>query len=377
MRGFKKAKLYTHGRGFFVSDLAFDENGITLGENLPIDEVVVTDGLIVPGFIDEHIHGAGGADVMDGTREALCSICQTLVKEGTTSFLATTMTASEERLECALETIAHYKSEDGAFLLGVHLEGPFLSERHVGAQPKDLLTNFSIDYFERLQRYADEKIKLITLAPERCMDFLPYLKEHGVVISAGHTHATEAELRLAMERGLSSITHTYNAQSPLHHREIGVVGSALLYDELYTELIADKIHVSPSAIKLLIKNKPKEKVLLITDAMRAKGAKEGVSELGGQYVIVKDGKATLADGTLAGSVLTMDQAIKNAVSLGVSLADALDMASYNIARHLSLSNVGEIKDGYRADLTVLDKELNVVTTIVNGTIAYQKKSDLN
>lgn len=375
MKGFKQAKLYTHERGFFVGDLAWNDGKLILGDNLPIDEVFETEGLVVPGFIDEHVHGAGGADTMDGIQTALSTLCTTLPREGTTSFLATTMTASEESLKNALTAIDNFSCTDGATIQGVHLEGPFLSEKYLGAQPKEYLATPSIEYFKRLQTYAGGKIKLVTLAPERSLELIPYLKKQGVVISAGHTDATEADISQAIERGLTCITHTFNAQSPLHHREIGAVGSALLYDELYTELIADGIHVSLPAIKLLLKNKPKEKVVLITDAMRAKGMEEGISELGGQEVIIKDGQARLMDGTLAGSVLKMNDAIKQIVSLGVPLGDALDMASYNPARNLSLDRVGEIETSYRADLTILDDNLDILMTIVNGSIVYEKNRD--
>jgi N-acetylglucosamine-6-phosphate deacetylase len=179
----------------------------------------------------------------------------------------------------------------------------------------------------------------------------------------------------AVAHGLKNVTHTYNAQSPLHHREIGVVGSALLLDELHTELIADEIHVSVPAMQVLLKNKPKNKVILVTDSMRAKGVEEGISEIGGQKVIVKNGEARLENGTLAGSVLKMNIAIKNLVEdLGVSLTDAIDYATINPAKALGVEkDLGSIAVGKKASFTVLDKKYNVVMTIVNGNIVYKKE----
>jgi N-acetylglucosamine-6-phosphate deacetylase len=195
----------------------------------------------------------------------------------------------------------------------------------------------------------------------------------GVVASAGHTDAGEKHISAAMDAGLSTITHTYNAQRGLHHREIGVVGSALLYDELYAEAICDLIHLSVPAIKLLLKNKPKDKFVLITDSMRAKHLSDGISELGGQKVIVKNGEARLENGALAGSILKMNDAIKNLVTVcGVSLTDAADFASANPAKNLKVfDEQGSIAMGKKANFAVLDDEFNVALTIREGNVIYR------
>ena len=202
---------------------------------------------------------------------------------------------------------------------------------------------------------------------------IKHLVEEGIVASIGHTAATCADVQKAIEAGANNVTHTYNAQTPLHHREIGVVGSAMLFDELNCELIADTIHVSVPAMKMLIKNKPDDKVSLITDAMRAKGLPDGVSELGGQTVYVKGGEARLADGTLAGSVLRMNRAIENAVTkVGVPFTKAIDFATKNPARMLGIDKeTGSIAVGKKADFAVLNENYDVLMTVRDGEIVYK------
>ena len=213
---------------------------------------------------------------------------------------------------------------------------------------------------------------MVTLAPEEDGGemLIRLLKEEGITVSAGHSGATVDQIEAAEKCGLSCITHTFNAQSPLHHRQAGVVGAALLNDGLYCEVIADAVHVSVPALKLLIKSKPAEKLILITDAMRAKVAAEGVSELGGQTVYVNDGQARLKDGSLAGSVLKMNVAVKNLVEkCGAPVEYALDCASYNPACNLGLQEeYGSIRCGAAADFTLLDGKFNVVTTVVGGEV---------
>lgn len=377
MKGFINAKAYLHGIGISRVNIGIEDGRIAyIGKSSYDIEPIMDTGelLLCPGFVDEHIHGAGGSDAMDGTNHSLATIAQTLVKEGTTSFLATTMTQSDENIRNALQTVANYDNQDGARCLGVHLEGPFISKKYIGAQPKEYIQKPSIAYFKELQKVANGKIKMVSLAVEEDEEGLvSYLKSQGVVASVGHSNATQNHVHANIYAGLSCVTHTFNAQSPVHHREIGVAGSALLYDELYTEVIADTIHVSVPALQLLIKNKPKDKLILITDAMRAKGTGEGISELGGQTVFVINGQARLADGTLAGSVLKMNDAVKNLVQkCGVDIATAIDYATYNPAQNLGLDDIGIIKVGARADFILLDETFNVVKTLIDGKQVYSK-----
>ena len=333
---------------------------------------------MLPAFIDTHVHGAGGADAMDGSREALSVIAETLAKEGTASFLATTMTQSPENIIRALSAVKEYMSaapDTGAKILGVHLEGPFIAEKFKGAQPLEYVAAPDIKVFEKYNEAAGGAIKIVTMAPETegAEDFIKYLAKNHIIASIGHTAAKYADVERAVAAGAKNVTHTYNAQSPLHHRDIGVVGSALLIDGLQTEIIADTIHVSVPALKLLVKNKPADKVTLITDAMRAKGMPDGESELGGQKVFVKNGEARLIDGTLAGSVLRMNAAVRNMVlKAGVPFERAVDFASLNPAKELGIADKkGSIAPGKDADFTVLDGEFNVLMTIRAGKIIYR------
>ncbi|MBQ3116683.1 MAG: N-acetylglucosamine-6-phosphate deacetylase [Clostridia bacterium] len=381
MKGFINAKIYLEGEGIKTTNLAFDGKIQYIGKkHSKITEQIFldSDDIVVPGFIDEHIHGAMDGDCMDGNITALSTIANALVGEGTTTFLATTMTQSEDNINNALCSVKEYidkKSDEGAKLLGVHLEGPFISLKHIGAQPKEYVKTPSIELFESFNSSCGGNIKIVTLAPEEygASALISHLAKSNITAQAGHTDATYSDIERAIGCGLSGITHTFNVQKPLHHREIGTVGSALLLDELYTEAICDTIHLSIPAIKLLIKNKPKDKVILITDSMRAKGFKDGISELGGQTVIVKDGEARLENGALAGSVLKMNVAIKNLVEkCGVPFTDAIDFATINPATHLSIADkVGSIKQGKNADFTVLDKDFNVKLTIRDGNIVYK------
>ena len=383
MKGFKNVKAYVEGKGVITTDIGI-ENGkiVFIQENSgkitePFD--VGADEIVVPGFIDEHIHGAMGADAMDGTTDALNVIAKAVASEGTTGFLATTMTQSPENILKAMGAVKEYiekNSEEGAKVLGIHLEGPFISLKHVGAQPIDYVAPSAVKTFDKYNAASGGNIKIVSLAPEvdGADELIRHLAEIGVTASAGHTDAGYNEMSRAIENGLKNVTHTFNAQKPLHHREVGTVGSAMLFDELRCEAICDTIHLSVPAIKLLIKNKPHDKFVLITDSMRAKHLPDGVSELGGQEVFVKNGEARLKDGTLAGSILKMNCAVKNVVEkCGVPFTDAIDFATINPAKSLGLEDkIGSIKTGKNADFAVLDKDFNVTLTVRNGKTIFAK-----
>ncbi len=379
MKIFENALVFVDGEVKKTSVL-FDGNIISVGKTCEnAEKINLPEGAIVcPGFIDEHIHGAGGADAMDGSVEALETIAQTVAQEGTTGFLATTMTQSKENILRAMAAVKQYREkapQTGARVLGVHLEGPFIAAAHKGAQPLEYIAEPNIAVFDEYNEASGNAIKIVSLAPEIAdMDSLiAHLTQKGVISSVGHSSAKTADVVRAMEMGATHVTHTYNAQSALHHREIGVVGSALLYDGLSTELIADTIHVSVPAMRLLFKCKPQEKLILITDAMRAKGLPDGVSELGGQTVYVKGGEARLKDGTLAGSVLQMNRAVQNAVEkVGVPFARAIESATINPARDLKIDGeVGSIAVGKRADFVVLAKNYDVLLTVRDGKVIYR------
>ncbi len=379
MKAFENALIFVDG-AVKKSNLVFDGKIIAIGGEVSGAEVLtLPEGAIVcPGFIDEHIHGAGGADAMDGSVEALSTIASTVASEGTTTFLATTMTQSRENILNAMHAVKEYRAnapKTGARIAGVHLEGPFIAAAHKGAQPLEYIATPDIAVFDEYNAASGNCIKIATLAPDiEGMDALiAHLTEQNIISSIGHTSAKSADIRGAIAKGASHVTHTYNAQSPLHHREIGTVGSALLYDELTCEMICDAIHVSVPAMQLLCKCKAEENLILITDAMRAKGLPDGVSELGGQTVYVKGGEARLADGTLAGSVLRMNRAVQNAVEkVGIPFERAIKSATENPARDLGIFNeTGSIAVGKCADFVVLSKEYDVLLTVRDGEIIYK------
>ena len=378
MKCFKNATVYVAGEGLKRCTVEFDGVIRAIGADSTAQEIVLPeDAIVVPGFVDQHIHGAGGSDGMDGTLTDLETIATTIVSEGTTSFVATTMTQSVENITKAMTAVKEYRegTHPGARVVGIHLEGPFIAAAYKGAQPLEYVAAPSIEVFKAYNEASGNAIKIVTLAPEveGAEELIAYLTENGIVSSIGHTGAKYADIKKAIAVGASNVTHTYNAQTALHHREIGTVGSAMLCDELNCELIADTIHVSVPAMMMLVKNKPHDKISLITDAMRAKGLPDGISELGGQTVYVKGGEARLADGTLAGSVLRMNRAVQNMVTkVGVPFTQAIDYATINPARMLKIDDeAGSIEVGKRADFTVLNANYDVVCTVIGGEIVYQ------
>ncbi len=381
MKTFKNATVYVEGEGLKKCNLSFDSKIQKISRCADKTAEVIElpdDAIVLPGFVDQHIHGAGGSDGMDGTIKDVSIIANTIAAEGTTSFLVTTMTQSPENITKALQAVKEYKAAnptDGARVVGVHLEGPFIAAKHKGAQPLEYVKEPDVKMFDEYNVASGNSIAIVTLAPEveGAADFVAHLTKQGIVSSIGHSGAKYPDVEKAVSLGASNVTHTYNAQTALHHREIGVVGSAMLLDELNCELICDTIHVSVPAMRLLVKNKPHDKISLITDAMRAKGLPDGESELGGQKVFVKDGEARLADGTLAGSVLRMNRAVQNMVEkVGVPLTQAVDYATINPARMLKIDDVtGSIKVGKNADFTVLNKNFDVLLTIRDGEIIYK------
>lgn len=349
---------------------------------------------LLPGFIDVHIHGSAGGDVMDASPESLEKMSRFLVRHGVTGFYATTVTASREATLAAVENAARYaaryaarrmeasRSRDGengaagARLLGVHLEGPFLSPEFPGAQNPAFIRPASLEEFEEL--LSAGPVRMITLAPEepRADALIGRALEAGVRVVLGHTAATFEEASSAIDAGVSQATHTYNAMAGLHHRRPGALGATLSDDRIHAQLIADGIHVHPAAMRILGRCKGPARTLLISDAIGAAGMPEGRYEMGRLPVIVKDGACRLEDGTLAGSVLTLDAALRNFMSAtGWPLVQAWPATSLSQAQAMGIDReVGRIRPGARADLTLLDREAQVVATVVGGRLAYLRDS---
>lgn len=352
-----------------------------LSTTFKAEVIEARDKYIVPGFIDIHVHGGGGADVMDGEYESIKKIARTHSRFGTTAFLPTTMTMCEEKIIQSLRSIAEarLKGTGAAEILGAHLEGPYISKEKKGSQKEEDIKKCSKKEFLEFNKASGNLIRLVSLAPEipRTIDFIHWLYKNNIIASAGHTNATYQQMQEAIKAGLTHITHLFNAMRGLHHREPGVVGAALTDPQLTVELIADGIHLNPVILKMVTQIKEKEKIILITDAMRAAGLGEGYYDLGGQQVFVNLGEARLQDGTLAGSILTMDKAVHNMVNIaGVTLLEAVQMASYNPAKLLGVDDKkGTLEQGKDADLVILNKNLETELTMVSGKIVYRRENE--
>lgn len=331
--------------------------------------------LVLPGFIDVHVHGGGGFDVLSATFEGLDGMSRFHARQGTTAFLATTSTTSLERIEAALRNAAAAVGRTtGAELAGIHLEGPYLHELRRGAQNKEHLRLPDIAELERLRAAAEGHIRLVTMAPEVEGGFAAarwLAQEQGVTVSMGHSNATFVEAQEAIRHGVNHTTHHFNGMSPFHHRDPGLAGAGLMLPALTTELICDGIHVHPAAVKLLFDVKGPQGVCLITDAISVAGLPNG--RYGG--VVVRDGEIMLADGSsLAGSALTMLQALKNAMRFtGYSLEQLLPSLTAVPARQVRLAErKGSLAVGKDADFLLLTpEELELQATYVRGQTVYR------
>jgi len=336
---------------------------------------------VVPGFVDIHIHGAGGHDVMEGTARALDRITSTAARSGTTSMVATTVTAPIDDTVKSLEGIARYihsheqsdaAAENGklaAEIVGIHLEGPFISKARRGVHPSDALAKPSVETLEKLLKAADGLVRIVTIAPELpgAMDLIAAAVAAKLVVAMGHTDADYDQARAAIQAGARHAVHMYNAMRPFTHRDPGIVGAILTDPEVTAEIIADLVHVAGPAIQVLIGSKGFDTVLAVSDGIAATGMPDGNYRLGNFEVSVKEGIARNSEGKLAGSTLTLDRALRNLVALGVPFTDAVRMVTVLPARRLGLAGKkGIIAVGADADLVALTADLRVAAVMTRG-----------
>jgi len=333
---------------------------------------------VAPGFVDVHIHGAGGHDVMEGTAEALGAVTSTVARHGTTSLVATTVTASAEHTCRAVAGIAQWIESQRelpaghapqAEVLGIHFEGPFISSARRGVHPPEWIVPPSAELLQAFTDAAHGTGRILTLAPELpgALELISEARQAGLVVSLGHTDASYTETMDAIERGARHAAHVFNAMRPFEHRETGVIGAVLTSPTVTAELIADGVHVDAAAMRMLLAAKGPGGVILVSDGTSATGMPDGTYRLGTFDVTVSGGVCRSAEGKLAGSTLTLDRALRTMAALGVALADALAMLTSNPARLLGLEGrKGALVPGADADLVLLDADLAVAGVMTRG-----------
>ncbi|MBC2575903.1 N-acetylglucosamine-6-phosphate deacetylase [Peptostreptococcus canis] len=336
------------------------------------DFIDYKDNIIAPGYVDTHIHGFSGHDFMDKDSDGLRIICKDILKMGVTSFLPTTLTASTEDLNDVVKMIGENKNAYGAKIQGIFLEGPFFSDKYKGAQNPSHFCKPNIEKLKKWQKLSNGLIKKIAIAPELegVEDFIKEARKLGIYVALGHSDASYFEAKKAVEAGASIFVHTYNAMSPLHHRNPGMVGAALTLKNVFAELICDGHHVHPASADVVLKCRGTESVALITDCMMAGGMPEGKYKLGDFDVTVKDNTARLNSGNLAGSIVKLKDAVKNVINWGIaSPFEAIQMASQIPAKSVGIDNIcGIIEEGRDADIIVLNKNYDVKYVYLNGKL---------
>ncbi len=333
---------------------------------------------VLPGFIDIHCHGAYGFDTNYAREEGMKKWQKNITHEGVTSFLATTITDHKEVLLKALKNAdkVMHENNPGAHILGIHFEGPYLSKKHAGAQPLSCILPPDIEEAKEYMAACHNNIRIMTYAPEEDKDgsFTRFLRENNIVPSIGHTDATYEDCQKARKNGAMSMTHTFNAMTPLHHRKPGAVGFALNQSDMYSEIICDTFHVDKEVLKIFFKSKDEDKSLMITDALYAKGLKPGtVFEFGGQPTVLSESGLAFIQGTntIAGSTLKMNVGLRNLIEkAGVPYVQAILSSSQNQADLLGEKERGRLLEGCYADITVLDDDYEVVHTFVDGILQF-------
>lgn len=336
------------------------------------------DSFVAPGFIDLHVHGGAGFDVMDASEKAMNGVAGYLTAGGVTSFLPTTCSSPLEDLLAVARAVKASINRDGpgAEVLGLHLEGPYLNQARQGSQNAAYIRPPSIDEFVEMQREAGGAVKMITLAPEveGALDIAKIFSSGGGVSSAGHTDATYEEMEVAVDAGFRHVTHLFNAMRPFHHRDPGAAGAALTDERVTVDVIADGQHLHPTALKLAATTKGAGKTALVSDSIMPADLPNGEYRFGDQLVRLKDNRCLLGSGELAGSTIRLCDAVRNMVKLvGVPLAEAVEMASSTPSRIIGVADVkGCLKPGMDADLTVFNHSFSVLLTIARGKVMYEK-----
>ncbi len=333
---------------------------------------------IAPGFIDTHIHGFGGFGTDDYKEESILKMSELLTEYGVTGFIPTLYSAPKENMIKGINAIVNAMGkEKGAKILGIHLEGPFISPDRLGVQSPDSISPVDIDLMEQLWNASQGHIINMTVAPElkNMRELALYCVSKGIILQAGHTNATYSQMVEGMQARIFHVTHLFNAMSRMHHRDPGAVGAVFIHPELSCEVIADGIHINEDIVKFLVTCKSLDKIVLVTDALKPTKQRKKTLMANNEEVYLDKCFYRKSDNVIAGSALTMIDSVKNIVSYGFTIEQAIHMASTNPARILRLDHLGLITPGYDADLVIFNKNLNILHTIIKGNI-YQKGKKL-
>ena len=376
----KNARVFTEDGSFMQGDVVVKDGRFdsVLERTADTDaandstqhEIIDASGLImIPGLVDIHFHGCRGADMCDGTVEALDVITSYEASVGVTSVCPATMTIPRDELLCVMKNAGDYTYHGGAHLVGINMEGPFISPSKKGAQAAENIMHCDYEYFRQLQDAANGLIKLVDIAPEEpgAFEFIDQAKDE-TVISIAHTAADYDTAKEAIEHGASHATHLYNAMPSLHHRNPGVIGAVRDSQKCHVELICDGVHIHPSVIRATFAMFGAERMILISDSMRATGLEDGEYTLGGQPVTVRGNLATLHDGTIAGSATNLMDCMRFAINeAGISLEEAIMCATANPAKEINIfDEAGSISVGKKADFVLLNNALDIVSVYIDG-----------
>ena len=381
MKLIKNGLIFNNNKNFEKKDILIKESKIAdIQYNISENgcEVIDAEGcLVLPGFIDIHTHGGMGYDVMNLKYQDIDRLSCFFASKGVTGFLPTVMTASIEDMITAVRNInlSIKNKTSGAKIIGINMEGPFISYEYKGAHLKEYIISPSISLFERLIHESGDNIKMVTIAPEveNATSFINHFKERGIVFCAGHTGVDYKRAVESFEKGFSHITHLFNAMAGIHHRSPGLVVAALERENITVELICDGGHVHPAMIKMVLKCKSADNIVLITDSIITAGVEKGKYNFAGKEVYIENGVAKHKNGVIAGSTVTMIDMFKNMVQKwGVPIENCIKMATSNPSRVLRISHKkGSISCGKDADIIIIDKKMNLLITIVEGNIVYK------
>lgn len=367
-------RLLTPGEEIRPVSISIDDGGLIsgIGEQAALDSSASSydaEGLFaVPGFIDIHTHGANGCDLADATVEAVRTISEAKLREGVTTYLPTTLTLPPGNLKEMAGAVAEYrKNEEFARTPSMHIEGPYINPQCLGAQNGKYVRLPDVDEILALNEIAPVGVVSLAIEMEGAVDFISEMHKQGITTSAAHSAATYAQFCAGRAAGLTHLTHYCNQMTPLHHREVGLVGAGLLDDQVMTEMICDTIHVCPDMIRIAFKVRPMESIMLITDSMAASGLGDGEYTIGGLRVSVKKGQARLEAGNLAGSTLRYNEGLRNIASVtGLPLNQLIATTAANQARSLGLDDRGKLEVGLLADIVLLDARYEVKAVFVGG-----------